>query len=140
MDSKVWGPHAWIFLHSVTMSYPENPTDRDKQNVYDFFQSLGNVIPCPVCKKHYQINLEQTPIKNNSRNELTYWLFDFHNKVNKSLDRKELSFDEFIKIYKNMYSPQPVSKKNIVKNILLVFLSVFILFLLMKLMTMKSVN
>ena len=21
MDPNVWGPHAWIFLHSITMNY-----------------------------------------------------------------------------------------------------------------------
>ena len=31
MEAKIWGPHAWIFLHSITMAYPENPTDNDKK-------------------------------------------------------------------------------------------------------------
>ena len=46
MRPEIWGPHAWIFLHSVTLEYPDNPTDEDKQNMINFIDSLGNVLPC----------------------------------------------------------------------------------------------
>ena len=30
MDSTVWGPAAWTFLHSITMTYPERPGELEK--------------------------------------------------------------------------------------------------------------
>ena len=100
-----------------------------------FFNSLANVIPCPICKKHYSITLKDFPVRDANRNELTFWLFDFHNKVNKSLDKKELQFDEFIQIYKNMYSqtPEKSSRVDLYKNIILISLCVCFLFLCTKL-------
>ena len=32
MEPEIWGPHAWQFLHSITLSYPDNPTFEDKNN------------------------------------------------------------------------------------------------------------
>ena len=29
MESEVWGPSAWTFLHTVTLNYPEEPTNED---------------------------------------------------------------------------------------------------------------
>ena len=30
MNPKFWGPHGWIFLHTVTMNYPKEPNNQDK--------------------------------------------------------------------------------------------------------------
>ena len=39
MDAKVWGPHAWKFLHTITLNYPENPTDQNKADYKHFFET-----------------------------------------------------------------------------------------------------
>ena len=33
--TKIWGPGAWEFLHSVTFGYPVSPTDEQKQYYKD---------------------------------------------------------------------------------------------------------
>ena len=53
MNPKIWGPSAWLFLHTVTFNYPNNPTEEDKRNYLTFFNSLKHIIPCPLCKEHY---------------------------------------------------------------------------------------
>ena len=30
MDPLIWGPHAWFFLHSITLVYPDNPSEQEK--------------------------------------------------------------------------------------------------------------
>ena len=40
MEPNIWGPSAWIFLHTITLQYPEKPTDDDKKKYYVFFNSL----------------------------------------------------------------------------------------------------
>ena len=62
MEPEIWGPGAWTFLHTITLNYPQNPSEDDKQNHKDFFHNLKNVIPCPNCKEHYNINLQKYPI------------------------------------------------------------------------------
>ncbi len=40
MNPDIWGNHAWQFLHAVAHSYPEEPTDADKEHYTELFMSL----------------------------------------------------------------------------------------------------
>ena len=84
-NNNVWGPPAWTFLHIVTYNYPENPTNEDKSNYLNFFDSLKHVIPCNKCKGHYKENLKKYDLNNSldSRQDLVKWLIDLHNDVNR---------------------------------------------------------
>ena len=31
MDPKIWGPPGWLFLHTLTFNYPNNPTKEEKE-------------------------------------------------------------------------------------------------------------
>ena len=106
MDPDIWGPHAWMFLHSVTLAYPENPTDIDKTNFEMFFNSLQPVIPCKKCSDNYKIHIEQDPISNhlNNKENLVKWLINLHNKVNRLNGKKDYTYEEAINHYKSLYS------------------------------------
>ena len=82
MDSKVWGPGGWLFLHSITMTYPESPTEMDKQFYKNFFLNVGNVLPCKKCKQHYNENLKKHNIEEhlNSRDSMVRWMIKMHNE------------------------------------------------------------
>ena len=103
MEASIWGPKAWVFLHSITMNYPEKPTDEDKRNFDIFFSSIGKVLPCKICKKHYENNLKINPINLNSKKELVTWLINIHNEVNKLNNKKIYTYNEVIKLYENIY-------------------------------------
>ena len=64
MDPEIWGPHAWQFLHSITLSYPDNPTLEDKNNHAQFFNSLKDILPCQKCQDHFTQNLQENPVEN----------------------------------------------------------------------------
>lgn len=85
-------------MHIVTLGYPPNPSQDEKIAAANFFNSLAHVIPCPICKSHYQHFLKEVPVENvvGSRDELINWCFELHNKVNSKLGKKEISFSEFI--------------------------------------------
>lgn len=127
MDPIVWGPHGWYFLHSITLAYPDNPSDNDKLSHKNFFNSLKDILPCDKCKNHYTQNLMTYPIENHLENKesLFKWLVDVHNRVNIDNGKREYSYDEVTKIYENMYS----KNKNgfFIKNIWLVIF-IFLLF------------
>ena len=63
MNPKFWGPHAWIFLHSITFNYPKEPTNKDKEIYVKFFKDLQFIIPCEKCAYHYKRHLEEYPIE-----------------------------------------------------------------------------
>lgn len=129
-NPEIWGPGAWLFLHTITLNYPTNPTFEDKENYKNFFISLKNVIPCKNCAKHYSENLNNFPIDDslNSKEDLVKWLIDNHNKVNVKNKKREYSYDEVIEKYNKLYSP----KTNYCMIIIVILLILFAIYFLRK--------
>jgi len=83
-----WGQALWHSIHSIAMAYEPNPKSR--QDYFNFFASLGNVLPCEECKKHYQENFKNTQNSLKAAlnqtalapNGLFRWTYDLHNIVN----------------------------------------------------------
>ncbi len=104
IDPKLWGKHFWATAHYITISYPNNPTDEEKQNVKTFFDSLTVLLPCANCRSHYLNNLKINPLTNNilnSKYKLIEWLVNLHNEVNGRTGKKIMSVEEAIELYTN---------------------------------------
>ena len=115
-NNNIWGPPAWIFLHTITFNYPNNPSEQDKQNYYNFFDSLKYVLPCDKCKKHYKENSRDLKDNLNSRDDLVKWLIDIHNEVNKSNNKRIYSYEEVNNIYIELYNSGESDMMNIKKE------------------------
>ena len=116
MNPEIWGPHAWFFLHTITLSYPENPSETDKKQMYDFFMSLSNIIPCLNCMKHFKNHLNKYPITPflDNRDLLVSWLVMLHNMVNVSIKKPTMTVDEVVALYERHYNrPKFFSVKNV---------------------------
>ena len=133
MNPKFWGPHAWIFLHSITMSYPKEPTEQDKQIYLRFFNDLQNIIPCDKCQYNYSNNLEKYPIESGlkTRETLIQWLINIHNEVNKENGSPEYTYDQVIEEYQ--YKMMNLGRdQTMVYKIIIVFLVIYIGYLFYK--------
>jgi hypothetical protein len=75
------------------MSYPQNPTDQDKQNYTAFFRSLQNVLPCPACAENFRAKMEKYPPSLENPQSLFKWTVDMHNSVNAENGKPILSYD-----------------------------------------------
>jgi hypothetical protein len=87
---EVWGPHGWKFIHYVTLGYPENPTQTQKEKYKAFLVLLKDVLPCSLCANHYAENLQKQPLTDeimSSRENLIKWGIDIHNIVNESKNK-----------------------------------------------------
>jgi hypothetical protein len=110
MQTRVWGPAGWIFLHCIAQNYPKFPTQEQKNNYKIFFRQVGNVLPCRYCRESYQqfINdpdtlLNDTVMEN--RQTFTLWLYRIHNKVNKKLGIKDpITFKQVSEKYESFRS------------------------------------
>jgi len=92
---EVWGPHGWKFIHYVTLGYPENPTQIQKDKYQAFFILLKDVLPCALCANHYKENLQHYPLNDqilSSRDKFIKWGIDIHNNVNKSKKKPILDY------------------------------------------------
>lgn len=122
MEPNIWGPGAWTFLHSITFQYPETPSDIEKQKYYVFFNSLKNVLPCPICRGHYESNLETLPIRLDTRQDLIEWLIDVHNEVNRMNNKKIYSYNEVYEIYNEMYDNNPKNQSGKIDYFYILFI------------------
>ena len=62
LPPTVWGPFFWLTIHITALAYPTNPSYTDKRAAKHFFESLANLLPCPVCREHYKQHLTKKPL------------------------------------------------------------------------------
>jgi mitochondrial FAD-linked sulfhydryl oxidase len=132
MNPEVWGPPAWILLHTITFNYPENPCAEDKNNIKNFFKYFSYQIPCNKCILHFKKYMKRNPLTNellSSKDDLIDWLIDAHNNVNKINNKRIYSRDEVIENYESLYNP---SLNNLFsyKNILIIIIIILLIIIL----------
>lgn len=117
--SNIWGPMGWMTLHSISASYPDNPTESDKAILNEYLNAFAHTIPCHICNSHFN-NLffkykSNTPTWANSKNDLFIAICRMHNSVNSRLDKpRVITVAEAIQWLKNAtaYTSQLDFKKN----------------------------
>lgn len=100
----VWGPFFWHTIHLAALGYPNEPTFAEKKAAKEFYESFQHMIPCPVCKLHYQKNLKENPITPSldSRKDLFRWTVNIHNIVNKELGKPQYTEEQSIAFYQQL--------------------------------------
>lgn len=116
LGPDVWGPHGWKFIHFVALGYPKNPTQEDKENYKTFFKALPNVLPCSVCKVHFDQNVINNPLTDDilqDRIKLLNWTIDLHNEVNKINNKKIINYNEGLNLLMNNFKESSKDIKDI---------------------------
>jgi hypothetical protein len=94
-------------LHSVSTSYPEDPSPTERQLMYSWLDMFRDTITCPHCKEHFSTMLQnyraRFPTMLNSRQELSMFVFRAHNAVNTRLSKP---------VYKTLEECMTTLKKN----------------------------
>ena len=90
MQTRVWGPAGWLFLHSIAQNFPWKPSVQQQSDYYNFFKLTGNVLPCRYCRESYQKFITEGKTKltldtMKSRESVFTWLYNIHKRVNKKL-------------------------------------------------------
>lgn len=90
MNTWIWGPPKWKFLHSLSFS-PHAPLYSSE--VSQFLNTLTFVLPCIYCRESYSgfvTALIETWGKSVSQvvadGQLALWMYQLHDKVNDKLD------------------------------------------------------
>ena len=98
---EVWGPFFWHTIHIVALGYPQDPSYGHKKATKEFFESLQQLIPCPICKQHYTSHMAKIPIgpSLDNRKDLFRWTIDLHNEVNTMLGKRKYTETEVIEYY-----------------------------------------
>jgi len=81
MDTRFWGPPAWILLHSLAYFY--QPSLKEEYTL--FFENLKYILPCIYCRRSFTQYIDELPIDLTNRDNFFKWLYLIHNKVNAKL-------------------------------------------------------
>lgn len=117
LDSNVWGPHYWFFLHTIALTYPHNPNEVVKKKYYDFIQNLHLFIPVEKIGNEFTKLLTEYPLAPylDSRDSLVRWMHFIHNKINEKLEKRKISLADFYTDYYENYKPKHVKLKEYYK-------------------------
>jgi hypothetical protein len=107
LDPKIWGPHYWFFLHTIAMSYPVHPNAVTKKKYYDFVQNIPLFIPVESMAGEFSKLLDQYPVQPYLDNKESFirWMWFIHNKINKKLEKPQISLSDFYVKYYEEYKP-----------------------------------
>jgi hypothetical protein len=123
MNPDIWGPHAWFLLYSVALAYPEQPTDKDKKNYYNFYMSLMDVLPCIKCRVHYTENIEKYPLTDeilSSKKLLFKWLHTIQSEVKKSQGKSPYKLTDTYEFFNKAYATNKIPFKEIISMKILI--------------------
>ena len=104
MKPAVWGRHVWYSIHFISLEYPLSPSEKDKETYFEFYRNLGKVLPCAVCREHFQKIWKWHPLTTDalrSRETLFAWTVEVHNMVNEDLGKPEISLVHARDLYTN---------------------------------------
>jgi hypothetical protein len=113
MNPRVWGRSVWTSLIYIAQGFPDDPTEEDKKIYFNFFNNIGNVLPCHSCKINYSKHISDLPPDVSSRTNLLAWFHQLHNKTLQQMNRKTISYEGFLKKYVGGDNAQSFNYANI---------------------------
>ena len=96
MNSTVFGKSAWTYMFMVAAGYRLNETAKEiKDPIYkQFFETLGQTIPCRYCRESYAIfykwlDIQKYMDKDSDEEGLIRFVYDLKNLVSDKLKKQE---------------------------------------------------
>jgi FAD-linked sulfhydryl oxidase len=94
-----WGPRGWNWLHILAINYPETATREDARVAFRRIWNFVTHLPCDDCRFHAVLFVRRRPPGLAGSVALQIWVWRFHNAVNARLDKRLVSYDEYLKRY-----------------------------------------
>nr|GAT45975.1 predicted protein [Mycena chlorophos] len=82
------GRATWKLIHTMTLRYPENPNQDERDALSSYFYLLSRLYPCGECAHEFQQLLQKYPPQTSSRRSASLWLCSVHNHVNERLGKE----------------------------------------------------
>mgnify|MGYP001195412702 FL=1 len=154
MQPYIWGKYLWTSIHYISLGYPENPSKEEQNDYKEFFENLFRVIPCYTCSENYKDHLQKLPITPQvlqNTKSLFKWTVEVHNLVNKSLNKRLLSYEEAYQLYTKVHEKNNqfmidcfsnLSNKNtsklMISNTWMIFLNFILIIIVVVLLFMRK--
>lgn len=101
MLKHIWGNACWFLFHTLAEKLkPEYDTSEELQTILYHFKQVCYNLPCPSCSEHAVKHLEKAIFRNvKTRDDLKMFFLEFHNIVNKRLDKKIFTKNQCDEMY-----------------------------------------
>ncbi len=99
MSKQMWGNSTWYIFHTLAEKLkPE--CESEIQTILYHFKQVSFNLPCMDCAKHATDMMQNAKLdKVKTRDDLKQFFLEFHNIVNKKLNKPIFSRDECDKLY-----------------------------------------
>ena len=87
-DVEALGRSSWTLLHSITATYPTNPSPQLQSETRSFLSTFGKLYPCWVCAEDFQRWMQKNTPRVSNRSEFGEWMCEAHNAVNEKLGKE----------------------------------------------------
>lgn len=133
-NPKIWGPHYWFFLFSISLTYPHNPTNITKKKYYNLIRDFHLFIPDFKIGKEFENLINKYPVTPylDNRNSFVRWVNFIHNQVNIDLKKPKVSLKNALYNYYIQYVPKKkpfISKDKIIYITFILLFFIIILYL-----------
>lgn len=117
MSKQIWGNSCWYLFHTLAEKLkPEY--ESEVQHILYHLKQVSFNLPCPDCASHATETLQRAKLENvKTRDNLKIFLLEFHNMVNKRLNKPIFHIDECNRLYSS------ANTVNIVNNFISVMKS-----------------
>ncbi|CAA7260407.1 unnamed protein product [Cyclocybe aegerita] len=105
------GRATWKLLHTMTLRYPEKPTEDEREALSSYFHLSSRLYPCGECAAEFQLLLKKYPPQTSSRRAASLWLCAVHNEVNKRLKKSEFDCAHLSDEYDCGCGDEPIATK-----------------------------
>tara|TARA_B110000977_G_C10777480_1_gene377210 strand:+ start:172 stop:549 length:378 start_codon:yes stop_codon:yes gene_type:complete len=114
----------------ITLNYPNKPTKKERDKHFFMVRNFIDTLPCPTCRNEINNIINDNNLRNSlgSKEKFMKYFWNIHNKVNKRLNKPQLSLKKFKKLYSSQtsFSVFKLIKSNKLKNIVIVILLLII--------------
>jgi hypothetical protein len=106
----VFGPPIWFTLHNAASHYPIEASPIYAEKMKNIITAIPLLLPCQTCKLHSTAFIEQIkdflPDICASRKNLFEFFVDFHNFVNKRLEKPIISYEQAHVLYPSIHDDE----------------------------------
>ncbi|KAG4300790.1 hypothetical protein PCANB_002857 [Pneumocystis canis] len=88
-DAEILGRSTWTLLHTMAANYPESATLEEQIEMRNFLTIFSKRYPCFYCAQDFRewMRQKENQIMAGSREELSLWMCQAHNEVNRKLGK-----------------------------------------------------
>jgi len=84
LPPALWGRNTWEFIEMLIISYPiSNPPFGKRDAVLNFFENLGELLPCTECASHYKTFIQTESLEDHVQGRSN--LFEFYYRLRSNI-------------------------------------------------------